>query len=203
MSLPQVSNSNIKYFSLSEQKVKYKIFVNEYKICEVKMTPAQLRAARALLKIGGGDLAALAGVDKMAVVRAESGSKKSYVGTIEKLRIALENAGIVFLDGVVGEYEPTAALRCGVKSADTKSELANNDASNEPSKDFSSAAWDDFDDFDDFASDQPVTPYIIPISDADRANLRQHFADPERWNKLSERAKSVYRRELGLNDSAS
>jgi hypothetical protein len=61
------------------------------------------------------------------------------------------------------------------------------------------SSWDD--DFEDFVSDQPVAPYIIPISDDDRANLRQYFADTERWNKLSDRAKAVYRRELGLNDS--
>ena len=164
------------------------------------MTGEQLRAARALLKLGTRDLAALAGVDKMAIVRAEAGSKKTYVGTIEKLRHALESAGIVFLDGVTGEYQPTAALRWGVKSVDPTTKQTNDDAGGQSGSELSSAAWDDF---DDFASDQPVTPYIIPISDADRANLRQHFADPERWNKLSDRAKAVYRHELGLNDCAS
>ena len=62
-------------------------------------------------------------------------------------------------------------------------------------------AWDD--DFEDFATDQPVTPYIIPISDTDRAILRQRFAEyPDDWNKLSDRAKSVYRRELDLAPDA-
>jgi hypothetical protein len=54
------------------------------------------------------------------------------------------------------------------------------------------------DDFEAFDADQPIVPYVIPISDADRANLCQYFTDPVRWNKLSDRAKAVYRRELGL-----
>jgi hypothetical protein len=59
--------------------------------------------------------------------------------------------------------------------------------------------WDD--DFDDFTSDQPAVPYIISISDTDRAILRQRFAEhPDAWNKLSDRAKAVYSRELGLNE---
>jgi transcriptional regulator with XRE-family HTH domain len=153
------------------------------------MTGEQLRAARALLKLGTRDLAALAGVDKMAVVRAEAGSRKSYVGTIEKLRVALEAAGIVFLAGVDGEYLPTAALRWGAKPIGSALEQTGDNSSEYSSGGLSNAAWDDDFEVNGEASDLP--PDIIE----DRAYWQAH---PERWAKLSEDGKAVLSAALRL-----
>ncbi|MEJ2229491.1 MAG: hypothetical protein P8Y67_15030, partial [Alphaproteobacteria bacterium] len=89
-------------------------------------------------------------------------------------------------------------FKWGVPATSIRSRQTSNDAAGKFDEGLDAHTWDD--DFEDLASDQPVAPYIIPISDADRAILRQHFADPVRWNKLSDRAKAVYSRELDLNE---
>lgn len=60
---------------------------------------AQIRAARGLLGISGTELAKLAGVDWSTVQRFESvdGVSTSRSGTLERVKDALETAGIVFL----------------------------------------------------------------------------------------------------------
>lgn len=60
---------------------------------------AQIRAARGLLGISGTELAKLAGVDWSTVQRFESedGVATSRSGTLDRIKGALEAAGIVFL----------------------------------------------------------------------------------------------------------
>jgi transcriptional regulator with XRE-family HTH domain len=54
--------------------------------------------ARAALEIGVRDLAKLAGVSAMTVTRFENGHSEGYPATLEKLRSALESAGVIFVD---------------------------------------------------------------------------------------------------------
>ncbi len=62
-------------------------------------TSAQLRAARALLKITAADLANLSGVGISTIKRFElsDGVPAANVRTLELLKVALENAGIEFI----------------------------------------------------------------------------------------------------------
>jgi transcriptional regulator with XRE-family HTH domain len=53
--------------------------------------------ARAALEIGVRDLARLAGVSAMTVTRFENGHSEGYPATLEKLRGALELAGVEFI----------------------------------------------------------------------------------------------------------
>jgi transcriptional regulator with XRE-family HTH domain len=62
------------------------------------ITPAQCRMARAALEIGVRDLAKLAGVSAMTVTRFENGHSEGYPATLEKLRRALESAGVIFVE---------------------------------------------------------------------------------------------------------
>ena len=62
------------------------------------ITPAQCRMARAALAIGVRDLAGLAGVSAMTVTRFENGRSGGYPDTLQKVRDALETAGVVFVD---------------------------------------------------------------------------------------------------------
>jgi transcriptional regulator with XRE-family HTH domain len=55
--------------------------------------------ARAALEIGVRDLAKLAGVSAMTVTRFENGHSEGYPATLEKLRAALESAGVEFTNG--------------------------------------------------------------------------------------------------------
>lgn len=60
------------------------------------MTPAQLRMARAALKIGVRDLAEMAGVTPNTISRIENGGD-AMASTLDKLKKALEAAGVVFI----------------------------------------------------------------------------------------------------------
>lgn len=54
--------------------------------------------ARAALRLGVRELAALADVSAMTVTRFENGASQGYADTLEKLRVALEKAGVQFID---------------------------------------------------------------------------------------------------------
>ncbi|MEY9097357.1 transcriptional regulator with XRE-family HTH domain [Sinorhizobium fredii] len=76
------------------------------------MTPAQLRMARAALKIGVRDLAALAGVTSATITRFENERGGINLATLEKLKSALVEAGIIFLDnGAITPGGPGIRLR--------------------------------------------------------------------------------------------
>lgn len=159
------------------------------------ITPGQCRAARALLGWSQRDLEKRAKVSRKAIADFEREASAPYQRTLRDIIETLEAAGIVFQspqDGVIGVG---VALKWGV---DTKLNLGGEDkVANNQGSGVSTAPWDD--DFEDFANDQLAAPYIIPISDGDRAILRQRFAEcPDAWNKLSDRAKAVYRRELNM-----
>ncbi len=159
------------------------------------MSAIQFRMARAALGFTVRELADKAGVHKNTIMRIEAGLA-SHGPTIAAVQRTLEEAGLVFISAEEGLGGPGVRLKWGVPEP----LLAGADGTHTGTSSeggVEAGSWDD--DFEEFASDQPVTPYIIPISDTDRAILRQRFAEhPDTWNKLSDRAKAVYRRELGL-----
>ena len=61
------------------------------------ITGAQLRMARASLKIGVRDVAALAKVSPATVTRIES-DQPANASTLAAIRAALEAAGVLFID---------------------------------------------------------------------------------------------------------
>jgi transcriptional regulator with XRE-family HTH domain len=63
-----------------------------------QMTPVQLRMARAAVGWGVRELAAKAGITANTVTRIENGADAKH-STIERLRGALEAAGIEFTNG--------------------------------------------------------------------------------------------------------
>ncbi len=65
----------------------------------VMFTPAQLRAARALLKWTREDLAKASGVSAIAIKTFEQGDSDPRQSTLIALRAALSKANVVFLDG--------------------------------------------------------------------------------------------------------
>lgn len=68
----------------------------------VAPTPAQLRAARALLGWRQADLARHSGISDITVKNVERGATDPRVTTMDALQSALERAGIEFLEnGVV------------------------------------------------------------------------------------------------------
>ena len=75
------------------------------------MTPAQCRAARAMLQWSQDDLARGAGVAPQTLIAFELGQRQPYASTLAKLRAALEAAGVVFLPE--NGNGPGVALRKG------------------------------------------------------------------------------------------
>ena len=73
------------------------------------ITPAQCRAARSLLGLSQEDLCKLANVSRAPVAGFEGGKTKTYASTLQKLRAALEGAGVVFVDS--NELGPGVRLR--------------------------------------------------------------------------------------------
>lgn len=61
------------------------------------MTPSQCRAARALVSMSQGELAAASGVAKATIATFEQEKRQPYESTIAAIRAALEAAGVVFL----------------------------------------------------------------------------------------------------------
>lgn len=62
------------------------------------MTPAQCRAARGLIRLEQLDLCEKSGVSIKTLSDFEAGKTKPYATTLEKLRAALEAAGVVFIE---------------------------------------------------------------------------------------------------------
>ena len=65
---------------------------------ENTLTSDQCRAARAILGISQEELATLSGVSRVPLANFESGNSRPYASTLQKLRDALEKAGVVFVD---------------------------------------------------------------------------------------------------------
>lgn len=61
------------------------------------MTPAQCRAARALLGIEQGHLAESAGVARNTVIDFERGARTPRGASLAAIRAALESAGVEFI----------------------------------------------------------------------------------------------------------
>lgn len=71
------------------------------------MTPAQCRAARALLRLHQAELAKVAGVAASTLIDFEAETRTPRGSTIDALRRALEAAGVVF----IGENGGGAGVR--------------------------------------------------------------------------------------------
>ncbi len=81
----------------------------------LEMTPQQCRMARAGLGLGVRELAALANVSTNTIARLERG-EALYPRTIEAIRGALEQAGVVFIEQNGGG--PGVRLRSVTAQAD-------------------------------------------------------------------------------------
>jgi transcriptional regulator with XRE-family HTH domain len=62
------------------------------------ISPAQIRAARALIGWKQTDLASASGVSEMSIKNIERGATDPRASTLQLLQTALENAGVLFLD---------------------------------------------------------------------------------------------------------
>ncbi len=64
----------------------------------IMITPAQIRAARALIGWKQADLAASSGVSEISIKNIERGATDPRSSTLSAIQAAFEEAGVVFLD---------------------------------------------------------------------------------------------------------
>lgn len=64
----------------------------------VMITPAQIRAARALIGWKQTDLASASGVSEMSIKNIERGVTDPRASTLTAIQKAMENAGVLFLE---------------------------------------------------------------------------------------------------------
>ncbi len=74
------------------------------------MTPAQCRAARALLQWSQDDLARQAGINAVTLRNYENEKTTAQRASISVMRQALESAGVIFTESTI-ELGPGVALR--------------------------------------------------------------------------------------------
>ncbi|CAA2108977.1 hypothetical protein MBUL_04470 (plasmid) [Methylobacterium bullatum] len=78
---------------------------------EKYISPAQCRAARALLEWTREDLAAASGVSKMTLADFETGKRKPYARTLFDVREALEHGGVFLMYAGEGDDPYGAGVR--------------------------------------------------------------------------------------------
>lgn len=66
------------------------------------ITAAQIRGARAMLRMTQDDLATRAGLSQRSLAMIETEAAKPRDGTLERLRAALEEAGAIFIETAAG-----------------------------------------------------------------------------------------------------
>lgn len=69
------------------------------KVADMTISPAQSRAARAMLEYSQADLAEKAGVSERTILDFERGARRPNRATLFALRWTLEGEGIEFIDG--------------------------------------------------------------------------------------------------------
>jgi transcriptional regulator with XRE-family HTH domain len=78
------------------------------------ITPAQIRAARALLGWRQTDLAKASGVSEIALKNVERGASDPRMSTIDAIERAFDAAGVIFLDaGDVRDGGPGVRMKRG------------------------------------------------------------------------------------------
>jgi DNA-binding XRE family transcriptional regulator len=73
-------------------------------------TIRMMRVARALLELSQEELAERAGVGRQTIVRIEAGGKGVAFDAVDRVRAALEKAGVVFLPSTA-DHGPAIALK--------------------------------------------------------------------------------------------
>jgi transcriptional regulator with XRE-family HTH domain len=86
-------------------------------VAHQRITAEQLRAARALLKLGQQDLSEMTGVSVPTIKRLEGGTGplRATYETVASIVEALDSLGIEWIDG--NGHEPTVALKKAPKDA--------------------------------------------------------------------------------------
>ncbi len=142
------------------------------------LSPETCRAARALLAWGQRDLSARSKVAQATITSFEIGTRQPYERTLEALRRAFEDAGVLFIDPVEGMHQGVAGLKWG--AAPPTRQPGEGAVSSEAGEGGMKATWDD----DEAAASLDALLCEAPGLNPDMAEMWRD--DPELWARLSQ-----------------
>ncbi len=155
----------------------------------MSLTAAQLRMARAALRLTMKDTAAKASIDVGTVVRIEAGAS-AYQVTLAHLRHVLEQAGLLFIDPVEGVHQGAVGLKWGVELSQRPSG-SDTEAGEGKQGGSQAGAWDDG--IDALHDD------VEPAADPEIEEMRGYWrANPEKWGAMHASTRWALLREMQL-----
>jgi len=157
------------------------------------VTGEQFRMARAALRLTTREVAAIVGIDKNTLLRAEAGAR-GYYQTVIALQAAYEARGIEFLDPIEGVRGPGVALKWGVDLSQKPASGGTGVSADEDSQGGgASAAWDDG--IDALHEETP------PDADPEIEELRAYWrANSEKWAAMHKSTRWALLDEMGLRE---
>jgi transcriptional regulator with XRE-family HTH domain len=162
---------------------------------KVTLTPAQCRAARALLGWSQQDLERTAHVAKKTIADFERGARNPFPRTLEDLIEALEAAGIEFTNPVAEVCGAGVRFKWGYEEPVRVG--APHGATSQNNKGGLDALEWDWDDYDPSAL-KPPPP--LDWSDEDkRAQIEHWRSSPEAWAELHEVSRQCLLRAMGVD----
>jgi transcriptional regulator with XRE-family HTH domain len=163
-----------------------------------QLSPAQCRAARALLDWHQRELTRRSKVSQKTIADFERGRTTPWVRTLDDLREAFEEAGLRFIDAEGGVTGSGVAFKEGAEAAKTGDTQGATTGQGDDTGALDALGWDDWPEAGDASEDdEPLPP--LDWSDEDKADQIEHWRSrPEAWAKLHEVSRQCLLRAMGV-----
>jgi transcriptional regulator with XRE-family HTH domain len=161
-----------------------------------QLSPAQCRAARALLDWHQRELTRRSKVSQKTIADFERGRTTPWVRTLDDLREAFEAAGLRFIDAEGGVTGSGVAFKDGVEAAKTGDTQSAATSQGDDTGALDALGWD-WESEPAVEDDEPLPP--LDWDDEDRADQIEHWRSrPEAWAKLHEVSRQCLLRAMGV-----
>jgi transcriptional regulator with XRE-family HTH domain len=152
---------------------------------EMKLLPAQCRAARALLGWKQSDLAARARLTTKTVADFERGAREPLLQSIAFMRHAFEEAGVIVFDAEEGIGGIGVRLKWGVEVQQHPQTGADSGGTEGPT--LGALSWED----------EEASEWVPPEIEELRAYWRER---PEQWAAMHKSSRWALLQEMGLRE---
>jgi transcriptional regulator with XRE-family HTH domain len=158
------------------------------------LSPAQCRAARALLDWQQLDLARYSKVSKQAIVQFERGRREARERTLDDLREAFERHGIEILDPIEGVRGAGVQMRAGFETITRAEGKAARGAAREDEGDISALDLSFVEVSDE---DREPPAQLVWTEDDCRDQIAYWRAQPEKWTSLHDVSRQALLQAMG------
>ncbi len=159
----------------------------------MELTAAQCRAARGLLSWTQTELGTKARIASKTIGQFEAGGAPTHWRTLEALKKALEDSGVVFIDPVDGVAGPGVRLKWEVyQSQSTQGATGTSPTDGSPDTSQAAGAWDD--------GIEALHDASVPsATDPEIEELRTYWrTNPEKWAAMHKSTRWAILDEMGL-----